>query len=187
MFVHTNACFDLTPIDHPYVLAFFRNVFTFRPEYESFFVKNLPNRPYEVLHLRMGDQHMANGTSAVSSWPEIDYLVMAYSKPGTIVCADSVKVRQYVRERHPQLQVIMNLQDAHSMHKGPLLGTLLDLYLVTRAQKVHSYSVYWWNSGFVKWIAMAFGVQAQTIHYNKSLRNQFMQWLYSRWSFSNYV
>jgi hypothetical protein len=70
----------------------------------------------------------------------IDFLVFSKTKPGDIVCADSSVVRKYIQSEHPQVRIIGDLSktEAHSMHRGPLLGTLQDLFIVAHATHVTS-------------------------------------------------
>jgi hypothetical protein len=133
-----------------------RSLLTIKKEY----MLELP-ATYSVLHIRAGDSYIVSNISdsLLNTYVE---LVKKYAKPGDIICSDNVKLKRHIAKTIPTVTVFVN--DIRSGHVGydtdPLIlqNTLTDLQVIMGAQKVYTYSIYPWVSGFVRWVTTCFDI-----------------------------
>jgi len=111
-------------------------------------------RPYEVMHFRLGDTELVNGTNNTSRYTlmQIVDLIKANRSEYDILISDSMslKMNQLVQNEIYVLQT----NPAHlgrSTDPEEIKDTLIDFFLLTGATRIKTYSCYSWTSGFVYW------------------------------------
>ena len=90
-----------------------------------------------------------------------------------IILSDSNKFKDYVDESNQDGILVMHTNSQHSSNNPGFIKSMsidkqaksdnmmycaLDMKIISKAKKLHSYSVYPWGSGFSLWIARIFDV-----------------------------
>ena len=117
-------------------------------DYSEEMLHKLPFSDYTILHFRLGDEDLIRETNTLNYQIYLKKVVDA-KDTNQILLSDSKKFKD-----------IVNASESIFMYDEPLahLGfhtntekikhTLFEFMLLTKARRIHSFSVYWWKSGF---------------------------------------
>jgi hypothetical protein len=110
----------------------------------------LPIQVYNVVHV-----HINNPIISKFKYPYLLYTVYErikhYLTPTTIVLSDTYEIKTYIKSKHDCIVFDTKIGNiGYPPHDNTVEDTLFDLYLMTKATKIYSFS--WYNSipGFVK-------------------------------------
>ena len=144
------------------------------------------NEDYEVAHFRLGDKHCLSNFEVAQENINTDNFDIDYEKllqmivklkeeteNTIIILSDSNKFKDYVDESNQDGILVMHTNSQHSSNNPGFIKSMsidkqaksdnmmycaLDMKIISKAKKLHSYSVYPWGSGFSLWIARIFDV-----------------------------
>ena len=149
---------------------FFQNRLQFTEDVIDY-AKSIVGGQYDVHHFRCGDYDSVVGqeiNNINNLNYNLDYEKMSHeiTLGNSIVLSDSNKFKQYCESR--KIKTSHKLSQHSSLNPGILKNieyddrkifyTAVDMYILSRARRVFSYSVYPWGSGFSFWIAKIFNV-----------------------------
>ena len=148
-------------------------------------VSSIINKEYEVIHFRLGDRSSFYkiGSEFKNTWvPDLEdcweecleISKKQKKKMTIIIMSDSNELKNYIDkkiEKESSLMKVIHKKSGHtqkkptkSIHeelkvkKENFFFAALDMKILTMASRVHSFSVYFWGSGFVTWICKIFDV-----------------------------
>lgn len=146
-------------------------------EYANEQTKNIKN--YDIFHFRCGDYELVKQSVSISTDNlnnknyNIDYNNCLNSihqlSNNPLVISDSNNLKKFLENNG------IDILHKHSQHSSinpgilenieyddnALFYTALDMYLMSKARKIYSYSVYPWGSGFCFWISKIFNIPIQ--------------------------
>lgn len=143
------------------------------------------SKEFEVIHFRLGDEKSFYKKKGVfdglwkpsyeDCWEEcLEVIKRQEKKTPIVIMSDSNDLKDYIKKRAEIADLIIYTVHKKSNHtqekpkKGSMLKikknkddcfyVALDMKILTMASRVHSFSVYFWGSGFVTWICKIFDV-----------------------------
>ena len=144
--------------------TFLKKILTPKPKFEKMIqekMNQIPHRPYHILHYRLGDVYAFKCTTCVKGKiPEDKYPdlfrellehIKKHGKGSDVLLSDSGEFKQHVRETIGNKIFIYDHPITHVRYSQKLeetRNTLIEFFVMTRAESIHSYSVYRWVSGF---------------------------------------
>jgi hypothetical protein len=111
--------------------------------------KKIPFETYNIIHYRLGDKDLVKGTRTDYNF-YLNHLIQ-HMEPNSILMSDSKKFKDLVKKNNFPIFML----DGEICHLGldndssSVKDTLVELFIIMKAEKVKSYSVYSWHSGFV--------------------------------------
>jgi hypothetical protein len=118
----------------------------------------IPKDEYSILHFRLGDKYMCKRDVESRDYDrkfdkEFAIFKLKYESKDVLI-SDSKTFKSYVSQRCDCRMFDFNIChlgfEVEKESLDAVEHTLFDLYLVSKSQKIKSYSVYDWESGFVK-------------------------------------
>ena len=111
-------------------------------------------RDYCAVHLRMGDHAMDGGVAAapvVDAWFR-DIIVPEWGNR-ILVLSDNSGIKEYLSERFggmfiPNTPVHLGQCGTVESPRDGVRDSIVDFFILAKAQKIYQYSVYPWGSGF---------------------------------------
>jgi hypothetical protein len=143
------------------------------------------NKNFEVIHFRLGDEDSFYEKQGVfdglwkpsyeDCWQECTEVIKKQKKRmPIIVMSDSNELKDFIEKKSEIMGLTIYTVHKKSNHtqekpkkgcalkikrnKNDSFYVALDMKILTMASKVHSFSVYFWGSGFVTWICKIFDV-----------------------------
>jgi hypothetical protein len=119
--------------------------------------KLIPYESYNILHYRLGDDEIVE--NKVVSYDEFINNFKLYNEPNDILMSDSVNFKKLIK---PISDIYMF--DLDIGHVGiedddmKIMNTLYEYYVITKAQKIKSYSTYDWPSGFMTMTGLLYDI-----------------------------
>ena len=152
--------------------SFIRTILTPTQEFKTTFndmcEKFKINRPYTVIHLRIGDEDLVHNTlipeKHTNALNIIDTHVNRHNPANVHIISDSWNFKQRLGTVRPHLaNCIIPTKPVHLSHSteadaDTIKDTLFDLHLLMNATAIKTYTNYSWVSGFVQWVSHAFNV-----------------------------
>ena len=136
---------------------------------------------YEIVHFRLGDKYLLNTADEDSTElfaSLVDIINNINPKGKLFILSDSNKFKEYCRHNISNKNVgILHTRSQHCSNAPGSIDNLdsdkqkkidnmfyvaLDMKFLSCADKVYSYSVYPWGSGFSFWICKIFGVDIES-------------------------
>jgi hypothetical protein len=115
-------------------------------------LNKIPYEKYEIIHYRIGDHEMYTGeenTNINTNYHNFMLNIHLTKKENTILISDSKSFKNYVKK----FTNIFTFDDSPA-HIGScnnnLYDSLSDFFLIIGATSIESYSIYSWESGFIK-------------------------------------
>lgn len=141
---------------------------------------NLKSGEFGVVHFRLGDERSFLGLEYASTSVSFTNLlsickerIKTNQKP-IIVLADNNKLKEYLSKKakeenipiiiphlksnHSQKRPSQAIESIERITKDDCFYIATDMKIITLANRVDCYSVYFWGSGFATWIAKIFNV-----------------------------
>lgn len=105
------------------------------------------SKSYNVLHIRLGDKKLFGLSNGVPR--KVKRLIKKRDPENTYLITDSAELKKYVSDK--KLLKTLPFNPSHSgVNSNPkiLFGTILEFMLMSSANKIETFSVYDWVSGF---------------------------------------
>jgi hypothetical protein len=159
MFLTNDLC-DETDIDDE-CKKFIKNIFTptdFFNEYISIKMEDVSLDEYNIMHFRLGDEELVRQNVTQPTNEIVDKL-MKNKENNDILLSDSEYFKKYV-----QKNIDINMFGTRTVHFGyqnrpsEIMDTLFEFFLLMKAKKIKTYSIYSWISGFVYWVHKIYDV-----------------------------
>ena len=135
---------------------FIKNILTPNLEFEKYIQDIQRSKPppekYNILHFRLGDCFLVRNDNNCSQFNQIKEKLFQYAEASDILMSDSNSFKENIMTNNPNI-FLYHLHVAHmgvQMHAKYIKDTLFEFILVTRSNKIKTYSVYGHLSGFVK-------------------------------------
>jgi len=118
----------------------------------------MPNPKYNILHIRTGDHEMINKQNTDLFNIILPEIIM-HKSPNDIFISDSYNLKQYVKKSYN-----LFIFDTKPVHIGyhtnieDVKETLFEFFLLAKSQKIKTYSVYDWVSGFTYWPSQIYDI-----------------------------
>jgi hypothetical protein len=125
---------------------------------------------YTILHFRLGDNELHGRKNNEQKYET--YLTMIQNKysPTDVLVTDSTAFKKYVKDRVNIPTILCDGGDCKIFHTGEsafdydsLKNSLIEFYVMTRAKKITTHSVYDWPSNFVKWSSDVYNVPLESV------------------------
>lgn len=119
-------------------------------DYIDTMMKHLPWNKFDILHFRLGDSEVINEYTKTDYTSHINHLTK-YIEGHNILLSDSCLFKEFVAKNTDIFmydQPVAHLGFHSNVDK--IKHTMFEFILLTKAQKIKTYSVYGWTSGFVK-------------------------------------
>ena len=135
---------------------------------------------YEIVHFRLGDKYLLENTDADSTnfFASLTDIIDNIEPKGILfILSDSNKFKEYCRSHVSNKNAkVLHVRSQHCSDAPGAIEKLdidrekkianmfyvaLDMKLLSCADKVYSYSVYPWGSGFSFWVSKIFGVEME--------------------------
>lgn len=135
---------------------------------------------YEIVHFRLGDKYLLNTTDEDSTefFASLVNIINDINPKGKLfILSDSNKFKEYCRYNISNKNIgILHTRSQHCSDAPGAIDKLdidkqkkidnmfyvaLDMKFLSCADKVYSYSVYPWGSGFSFWVSKIFGVEME--------------------------
>ena len=124
----------------------------------------IPFEPYSILHFRLGDDELV-GRGQTNLPADILHMIQANKDPNSVLISDSLNLKIHsdvVKEVYILNTVPKHLGKCADIES--IKGTLIDFFLLTRAEIIKTYSCYEWISGFVYWAHKIYDIPFMPIH-----------------------
>ena len=140
------------------------NLFKPNEELDTYLNLYIPKYNYDLYHFRMGDSKITNKNNSYDEkYDEILLLLREElkNKDKIIVISDDQKLKNFLSDNEKSLIIFDNeiVHFARCNECESIKETLMDFYLISKADKVKSFSVYERFSGFVLWTAKLFDIK----------------------------
>jgi hypothetical protein len=119
----------------------------------------IPSESYNVLHFRLGDNHIASST--LTGYEQYVHLIERYARNGDVIISDNKRLKEIIRDIFHDKYKITNIEPCHIGTETDLekiRGTLYEFILTSRAKHISTKTCYGWTSGFVHTIHRIFDV-----------------------------
>jgi hypothetical protein len=159
IFFNTNADGDNLMTDD--CKKFIINIFTPNEELSKYILSitnNIPYNPYDILHYRLGDADFVDNRK-IDMKIFIDNFLMN-KKDNDILMSDSKKFKKIMKGKSN-----VYICDFDVGHIGvekddtKIKNTLCEFFIITRARKIKTYSVYPWVSGFMLYTSKLYDIE----------------------------
>ena len=140
--------------------------------------RSLINKDYDLIHFRCGDYELVehrkeigfnNQNYNVNYEDCLQYVKDAQGDKPLVVLSDSNMLKEYLIKHVDDNVKIFHTDSCHSsinpgfvsnvsQSEDKMFYVALDMFLVTQATKVYSYSVYPWGSGFTFWLSKIYNL-----------------------------
>ena len=125
----------------------------------------LKKNTFGVIHVRMGDDYLLNKNNNsldVNKLNKLFYYIKILPNNNYLLITDCNILKKYIINVYPYLNIKFILNDiTHTVDKATENGvrnTLLDFYMMSNSNNIHSFSTYIHGSGFSKWCATTYGI-----------------------------
>ena len=137
-----------------------KKILTPNSDLKDFISKTLQNIPdnYNIIHYRLGDEELVRNKSNNNINKYIEHFKNNIEK-NDVLLSDSSFFKNVIKN----LECNTIMLDVIPKHIGynideSLKDTLLEFFLISKAVKIKTYTVYQWTSGFVKWISKIYDI-----------------------------
>ncbi len=166
-FFMTNNCIDIKPFNED-CKNFFKKFLTPTEEFQEFLNENFKKIPisnYNILHYRVGDNTGIVSTTYKKGFHHLMRSVKLNMENNDILLSDSSKFKNYV---YIYFKIFFfKLKIGHigfENDEEKLKNTMFEFFVLTKAQKIKTYNVYGWVSGFVDWISKLYDIPLDIIN-----------------------
>jgi hypothetical protein len=158
IFFNTNA--DYTEIDDE-TKQFIRTLLELKDEYMKSYIPI--SKPYTLLHYRLGDDHLLKKI-VKNNYTDILSSITLNSECNTVLISDNERLRALNIPGIiiPEASEIAHIGDVNATIKG-IKSSLIDMKIISESDKIKTYSVYPWVSGFVRIISVCYDIPLSTI------------------------
>lgn len=131
------------------------------------FIDELPIKNYNIFQFRMGDSEVVYNQEVKSNYKDLIQLFIKKQKLNPnedLIISDSKKIKECARE------LGLYTTDIEPRHFGvhnddkSTKELLLEIFVMIKAKKIKSYTVYGWKSGFSLWISKIYDIPLEHIY-----------------------
>jgi hypothetical protein len=166
LYFMTNDCINLEPFDED-CKNFLKNFLTPTQEFIEFFEeksKIIPYNTYNILHYRVGDNVGLVNQNKKSGFHHLMRSVRLNIEKDDILFSDSNKFKNYVDIYFKIFFFKLNIgHTGFDNDEEKLKNTMFEFFVLTKAKKIKTYSVYGWTSGFVSWASQIYDIPLERI------------------------
>lgn len=139
-----------------------KKLFEFNEDFENLFNNSLNKLPknFDVYHYRLGDNVFKNDTD------NLDIIVNSFNireksnQNDIFLISYSLNLKNKIYDIYKNNKVFVFLNKPyHTRDNSNDVYTLIDFFLVTKAQNIYCYSKYFWISNFVFWTSNIFNIK----------------------------
>jgi hypothetical protein len=155
---------EILPITNSCKL-FIKNMLKPKPEFQMYLdniIDNLPNKEYNIFHIRLGDNFLIKNNNCTINFEEfINKLISnnAINPTKDIIITDNSQLKKYIKTRND-----LYTPDTNIKHIGvdtnleTIRDTLIELFIMQNSEQIKTFSIYYWISGFVFWISKIYDI-----------------------------
>ena len=124
----------------------------------------LKKHTFDVIHVRMGDDYLLNKNKLldVNKLNNLFKYIKILPNNNYLLITDCYILKKYIINVYPYLNIKFILNDiTHTVDNATENGvknTLIDYYMMSYSNNIHSFSTYIHGSGFSKWCATTYGI-----------------------------
>jgi len=110
---------------------------------------------YNIIHFRLGDNGLIDKNN-ISNEELIKYenIFNKYYEENDVLITDNIIFKNYIKSKYNIMTTNTEIGHfGHTSDKNCIKGTLIDFFIQSRANKIKSYTIYDWTSGFILWTA----------------------------------
>lgn len=128
---------------------FINKLLTPNNEFQKYILnKEIPFINYDIIHFRLGDEALIKNNINLSF---DKYLLLINEKNNTILISDSKEFKKYTKNKIDIFTFDIDIGHiGYEEHKNILRDTLFEFFILIKSNKITSYSVHSWGSGFVQ-------------------------------------
>lgn len=127
---------------------------------------NLINNDFSVIHIRAGDVFLFNENNVLNQdlvYKIFNYLRLLLNNKSRkyLILSDSTKLKMLFKPYENcvfQIKQITHLGEQLVLEDESVRNTMMDFYLMSRANRIYSYSMLSHGSGFSKWCAVVYNI-----------------------------
>ena len=155
---------------------FMKNLLTPNDEFSKYIdnrMKEIPYDKYNILHYRLGDYRLIGNKDNESIHGEktlntIIQTVTNNMEPCDILVSDSIKFKEIIHKDTKNFKNLFmfktNVKHIGYHKNDDMKETLFEFFVITKACKIKTFSVYYWTSGFTYWISKIYDIPLIEIH-----------------------
>jgi hypothetical protein len=123
---------------------------------------------YSVIHIRSGDKYLNNSTSQFEPVylkniiNELFTLIQSNMNTNFLFIADNKPIKSFIIKKFPRVRTIFkdisHLGEGTILEKEKVKNTMLDFYLLSYSNSIHSYTCNPHGSGFTHWCAETYNI-----------------------------
>lgn len=129
-------------------------------DYISYTLNNIPNN-YNIIHYRLGDEELVRNNSNNNINKYIEHFKKNVEN-NDLLLSDSPFFKNTIKnlEFNGTNTIMLDIVPKHIGYSNneSIKDTLLEFFLITKAVKIKTYSIYFWTSGFVTWISNIYDI-----------------------------
>ena len=130
------------------------------------FIDNLPLKNYNVFQFRMGDDEVVYNKDINIDYNKFFNKFISknlFNPKEDIIISDSKKLKDYAKSKgYNTTQFNPKHFGVHNDEKSTQ-ELLLEIFMMSKAKKIKSYTVYSWTSGFTYWISKIYDIPYEKI------------------------
>ena len=148
---------------------FIKNILLPKDEFANYIQNFLQfeniNLSYNILHFRLGDSLLVRNETS-NDFQTFIGKMNEHKEEKDILMSDSEQFKQYVKLTNNNIK-LLNTKTAHlgyEQHSDNIRDTLLEFFIITKAQKIKTFSVYGHLSGFVNIVNQVYDVPIERFY-----------------------
>jgi hypothetical protein len=166
LYFMTNDCINLEPFDED-CKNFLKTFLTPTQEFMEFYrekSKIIPFTNYNILHYRVGDNVELVNENNKSGFHHLMRSVKQNIEKDDILFSDSKKFKKYVDIYFKIFFFKLDIgHTGFDNNEEKLKNTMFEFFVLTKAKKIKTFSVYGWTSGFVSWACQIYDIPLKKI------------------------
>ena len=127
---------------------------------------NLQPHSYSVIHVRLGDDYLVRGKANVNPFAMRNirfYLSQLNQKMQYLLLCDSNIIKNAICRTNPNIKTTYNPithlgENVSTLNDTTIKNTMLDFYLMSLSNRIHSFSTYSHGTGFSKWCSEVYTI-----------------------------
>lgn len=129
------------------------NLFVPTEKFKTYYLNTLKRiglpEYYSIIHFRLGDDYIVRGSNN-NSFEKPYKKYIDNQEKDQIVLSDSYLFKEFLKEKNDKVMLFRTKYAYHfGREDGDIKDTLLEFMIVLNSNRIKTYSVHWWTSGFV--------------------------------------
>jgi len=132
-------------------------------EYIDSKLQEIPFPRYNILHYRLGDNELVRG---IKNHYNVNH-IMNHNEKNDILISDSITFKELVKKSDSNIFMFESNICHMGFHKDSnMQDTVFEFFPASKAEKIKSYSIYDWASGFTRIVSFIYNIP---IEYNTNI------------------